>query len=310
MPIQKTQASILLESEIVPKPFLRWAGGKRRLAALIITAIPKSFQDSKGKYFEPFVGGGALMFALGNPTSPMYLSGGRIRINDSNPDLIAAYRMVKTDVEGLIKRLKALSRDTSKEAFEKIRAQNPSDTLGQAARFIYLNKTCFNGLWRVNSEGKFNVPWGKLKNPMILDEKILFACHTRLLRSRITCGNFKDAVQDAKEGDVVYFDPPYLPISDSSSFSKYSKDDFGYEDHVQLAKTIGSLSKRGVRVILSNSDTRLSRELFGRVLELRQIPMNRSISASASSRKPVMELLGVNFSLDDNSLLAKLRKVN
>jgi len=300
----------LLKTEMVPKPFLRWAGGKRRLADLIMMSIPKSFQDSNGKYFEPFVGGGAVMFALGNPTSLTYITGGRIRINDSNPDLIAAYKTLKTDVEGLINKLNSLSKDTSREAFEKIRAQAPADRLGQAARFIYLNKTCFNGLWRVNSEGKFNVPWGKLKNPMILDENTLIACHTRLQKSRITCGSFTDAVRDATKGDIVYFDPPYLPISDSSNFSKYSKNDFGYDDHIALASTIKSLSKKGVRVILSNSDTRLSREIFSRYLELRQVPMNRSISASASSRKPVMELLGVNFTVPKSSPLTRLKSIN
>ena len=152
-----------------PKPFLRWAGGKRRLTNLLIDSIPESFDPKSDCYFEPFIGGGALVFALGDKTHELYIPGKNLYLNDSNPDLIVTYQVVRSEVDSLIKKLSRLAQDTSKSAYEKIRSSSPEDEIGRAARFIYLNKTCFNGLWRVNSKGVFNVPWGKLKNPLIFD---------------------------------------------------------------------------------------------------------------------------------------------
>ena len=217
---------------------------------------------------------------------------------------------MRSEIDLLVKRLSKLSQDTSKSAYEKIRSSSPEDEIGRAARFIYLNKTCFNGLWRVNSKGVFNVPWGKLKNPLIFDEEGLRTCGNRLKGAHITRGDFGKAAAKARKGDLVYFDPPYLPLTASASFSKYAKDDFTVEDHQRLANLIKTLTKNGVHVILSNSDTPLSREIFGPVLTLRQVSMNRSISASGNSRKPVMEILGTNFPIPKRATLSKYEKIN
>lgn len=297
-------------ADVTPKPFLRWAGGKRRLTALLVDSIPESFDPRRGNYFEPFVGGGALLFALGAKYSEFYIPGNRVHINDSNPDLVTTYKVLKKDVNGLVKRLSIYSKNISKTDYERMRKYEPTDPIAQAARFIYLNKTCFNGLWRVNSKGEFNVPWGKLKNPLIFDEQNLLACSERLRGVTITSNDFSAAVKKCKSGDLVYFDPPYLPLSSSSNFSKYAKADFTEKEHEKLAKTIQELTARQVFVVLSNSDTPLSRDIFGPILNLRQITMNRSISASSSSRKPVSELLAVNFKLSNNSELKGFKSLN
>ena len=293
-----------------PKPFLRWAGGKRRLTALLINSIPKSFDPKSNRYFEPFIGGGALVFALGDKTHELYIPGKNLYLNDSNPDLIVTYQVVRSEVDLLIKKLSKLARDTSKSAYEKVRSSKPEDEINRAARFIYLNKTCFNGLWRVNSKGLFNVPWGKLKDPLIFDEESLRACSNRLKGAHLTRADFGKAASKARKGDLVYFDPPYLPLTASANFSKYAKDDFTVEDHQRLADLIKALTKTGVHVVLSNSDTPLSREIFGPVLALRQISMNRSISASGNSRKPVMEILGTNFPIPNSATLSAYEKIN
>lgn len=292
------------------KPFLRWAGGKRKLAELIIESVPTNFDPIQNRYFEPFIGGGALVFALGNPRGDLYIPGKNLHLNDSNPDLITTYKVVRSDVEGLIRKLTKLSRDTSKATYERVRSSKPKDEISRAARFIYLNKTCFNGLWRVNSKGEFNVPWGKLKTPNILNEENLRACSKRLKGSHLTSGDFAKALEDVSKGDLVYFDPPYIPLTSSASFSKYAKDDFSIEDHERLSDLIAKLVKKGVHVILSNSDTSLSRDIFGPHLTLRQISVKRSISAASSSRKPVMEIIGTSFPVPPSSYLSKCKTVN
>lgn len=293
-----------------PLPFLRWAGGKRKLVDSLVRSFPSSFANSKKDFYEPFVGGGALMLALGNKSLPVYVSGDRLQINDSNPDLVTTYITIRDDVQSLIKKLEVLSRDVSKKAFIKVRADQPRDNISRAARFIYLNKTCFNGLWRVNSKGEFNVPWGKLKNPKILDSENLWAVHTRLQGARISTGSYQSALERAQKGDLVYLDPPYIPLSASSNFSKYAKEDFGILDQYALAGVIDGLTARGVYVILSNSDTPLTRKIFGDSLALHQIAVQRTISARASGRKQVNEIIGTNFPTASSSHLRNLKIVS
>jgi DNA adenine methylase len=304
----------LIDPEMVqvkaPQPFLRWAGGKRRLTNLLIQAFPPGFDPMQNKFFEPFIGGGALMFATGNKSAELFIPGKNICINDSNPDLVIVYRVIKNQLPELLKELEKLSRDLSKEEFERIRSSSPKTNVSRAARFIYLNKTCFNGLWRVNSSGQFNVPWGKLKNPLIFDPMNLEACRKRLAGSKITSGGFAEAVKSAKRNDLVYFDPPYLPLSPSSSFSQYAKDNFGVPDHEELAETIDRLTRKGVSVILSNSDTPETRRIFGKTLTLRQILMNRSISAAAHARTPVNEVIGTNFAVKKGSEISELKVIS
>lgn len=297
-------------TEMAPKPFLRWAGGKRKLTTLLMDAIPDQFNPKVNRFFEPFVGGGAMMLALGNPNNPKYIKGKNLFINDMNPDLITTYQVIRDDVDGLISLLRILECDLSKEHFEKIRADNPISKIEKAARFIYLNKTCFNGLWRVNSSGKFNVPWGKLQNPLIFDQNNLKAVSHRLKNSKITKKDFREAIERVQEGDLVYFDPPYIPLSSSSSFSQYAKANFNEDNHRELAQTIKILKKKKAFVILSNSDTRLTREIFGSILKLHQISMHRSISASAGSRKSVNEVIGTNFPLKKESMISSLKRIS
>jgi len=276
-------------------PFLRWAGGKRRILSLITPSLPEVFDPVNNRFFEPFVGGGAVMFELGNQDAAVYVPGTRLVINDVNPDLIVTYEVVRDDVEGLIKRLSRMANKTSKDDFEVVKKRKPRNDLDRAARFIYLNKTCFNGLWRVNSNGEFNVPYGKITNPVVCDAKLLRSCSTRLKGAQIRLGSYSAAINDARKGDVVYLDPPYLPISPSSSFSKYAKDDFGKLDHYALAGVIRGLSERGVFVMMSNSDSPLTRQIFGGLLELRGLSVTRSISAGSASRMKVGEVIGINY---------------
>ena len=296
--------------ESVPQPFLRWAGGKRKLVETLIRSFPNTFDGTNQFYFEPFVGGGAVMLALGNTAIPKYVPGKHLYINDSNPDLIITYQTIRDDVYSLIRKLEILGRDTTKSAFLRIRAEKPMRDLSRAARFIYLNKTCFNGLWRVNSKGDFNVPWGKLKSPIVLNVENLLMVSKRLQGAKITQGPYQRALESAQKGDLVYLDPPYLPISASASFSKYAKEDFGVLDQYALAGVIDGLSARNVNVILSNSDTPLTRKIFGDSLALHQILVPRTISANASSRKPVNEIIGTNFPSAANSQLRNLKIVS
>lgn len=278
-----------------PAPFVRWAGGKRRLAQTIVPSLPAAFNPTKNRFFEPFVGGGAIMFEIGDPAGVTYVPGSKLVINDVNPDLIAAYRVLRDDVESLIARLARMGKKTTKSDFEAVKKSKPSTDLAKAARFIYLNKTCFNGLWRVNSAGEFNVPYGHIVRPVVCDERLLRACSARLQGAQIRLGSYVAAVNDARAGDVVYLDPPYLPISPSASFSKYAKDDFGKIDHYALAGAIRGLSERGVYVMMSNSDAPLTRQIFGGLLELRGVNVTRSISAGSASRTKVGEVLGINY---------------
>ena len=277
-------------------PFVKWAGGKRRLAPLLIESFPQEFNPLKNRYFEPFIGGGALMFALGDPESKLFIPGKKLYINDMNPELTNTYEVIRDNVSLLIRALKILSNKVDEETFYEIRSTIPRGKVARAARFIFLNKTCFNGLWRVNSKGEFNVPFGNPKKPSLFIESNLRACSNRLQGSNITNLSFEKAVTTARKGDLVYFDPPYIPLSASASFSAYSKEGFGIIEQELLSKTIAKLTARGVYVLLSNSDTPMTRKIFGTTLTLRRILMSRSISSSGSTRKPVFEVLGMNFS--------------
>ena len=291
-------------------PFLRWAGGKRKLAGLISNSIPDSFWKSNNIFYEPFVGGGAVMLHLGNHKSKMYVEGARLHINDMNPDLICTYQVIQNEVEELILQLEILSKDLSQDKYYEIRAQQNLEGIERAARFIYLNKTGFNGLWRVNSKGHYNVPWGQLKNPTIFEPETLRSVAQRLVGARITHTEYSSAVNSAVANDVVYFDPPYIPLSTSSSFSQYAMADFGLMEQNQLAETIAILKSKSVDVILSNSDTELSREIFGSVMNLYQIDASRAIAAKASSRGSVKEIIGTTMKIEENLLPSEMTPIS
>ena len=289
-----------------PIPFVKWAGGKRKLAPLLIETFPIEFDPEKNRYFEPFIGGGALMFALGQPGGKLIVPGKSLFINDMNPELTNTYEVIRDNVSALIKELEVLSKKINEKTFYDIRSTVPRSKVARAARFIYLNKTCFNGLWRVNSKGEFNVPFGKSKNPSLFVEENLRACSKRLKGSTITNVSFEKAVSKARKGDLVYFDPPYIPLSASASFSAYAKEGFGMNEQELLAETIGKLNSKGVYVLLSNSDTPLTRKIFRKSLTIRKVLMSRSISSSGSTRKPVYEVLGMNYSHLRGSAMGEL----
>jgi len=294
------------------QPFLRWAGGKRKLAELISSCIPQRVIDNPDSHFyESFVGGGAVMLHLGESENSKYIPGPRLHINDMNPDLIMAYLAIQNQVIELMDLLDVLSKDLSKEAYLRIRSKVPKSDLERAARFIYLNKTGFNGLWRVNSKGLYNVPWGKLDSPKLYIQETLMAVSLRLQGAEITHTDYKNVLQKVKRDDIVYLDPPYIPLNASSSFSKYAKDDFSIENQKELSNQISVLTSRSVTVILSNSDTPETREIFGEHMQLFQIDAARAISAKASSRGSVKEIIAVNFEPDfSNELLeSKLVRV-
>ena len=298
-----------MSAEVQPQPFLRWAGGKRKLAGFIANSFPTKLDYSSAHYYEPFLGGGALAFYTGQKESPFYIPGSRIHLSDTNPDLISAYQVLRDEPLTLMKHLTKLGKKTDREAFETVRASRPTTKIEIAARFIYLNKTCFNGLWRVNSKGEFNVPWGKLQNPRIFDESILMANSLRLRGAKIAKRDFLSTLKTAHKGDLVYLDPPYIPLSSSSSFSKYSKLDFDISNHEQLANSIKSLTKRGVFVVLSNSDTSDTRRIFGEYMNLYQISVGRSISASSESRKRVNEVIATNYEVESLSDVGLLKRI-
>lgn len=336
--IERLQYTLVVPRECLP--FLKWAGGKRKITGLLHESFPKAFFEEGGNFFEPFVGGGALVLSLGDHAGTLSVPGERIFINDMNPDLVITYEVIRDDVLALMQKLDFMEKElktlrlpeviaeekerikkegqedtepdeeySRADYFYRIRAEEPEDRVDIAARLIFLNKTCFNGLWRVNSKGKFNVPFGHHKNPSLYDKENLQECHRRLQGATISHKEFNQAVAEAKKGDLVYFDPPYIPLNLTSSFSQYSKNDFGLEEQQKLAETIELLTKRGVYVILSNSDTPETREIFGEVVKLRRILMSRFISASGNNRNSVYEVIGTNFDVEDSSALALLESI-
>lgn len=274
---------------IGPKPFLKWAGGKGQLLSTIGELIPVGIRT----YFEPFLGGGAVFWMLG-----MKRDFEQAVLNDFNQELIDTYTAVRDSPDKLIAALnthRSMAWNT-KEYFEGIRRQNPKDLalVDRAARMIYLNKTCYNGLYRVNKKGEFNTPFGKYRNPGLFESGSLRACASVLNRSvQLRQGDFTEAVATAGPGDLVYFDPPYVPVSDTANFLSYTSDGFSGADQHRLALTAQHLADRDVSVILSNSDTELVRKLY-EGFEMINIRVKRNINSKASGRGHVGELLIVH----------------
>ena len=260
-----------MQREHDAKPLLKWAGGKTQLLSSILPRVP----DSYGKYIEPFFGGGALFFAL-QPNQSV--------LADSNPELINLYRQVAENVEAVIACLKTYT--NTEEMFYAVRQQDwtclpPAEA---AARMIFLNHTCFNGLYRVNKSGHFNVPYGKNKNPRILDTAALYAAANLLKKAEICCGDYLDVLkQYAKPGDFIFLDPPYLPISKYSDFKRYTKEQFYEEDHVALAKEVGRLHALGCYIILTNSNHPLVHELY-QPYQIDIVQTKRYISSNGGRR--------------------------
>jgi len=274
-----------------PKPFVKWVGGKRQLLAqfrLMNLYPPEKFDIKKGRYFEPFVGGGAVFFDLLPETA--YLS-------DLNNELVVTYNVIKNDVENLIKSLKKHKLD--KDYFLKIRAQNPEklSDLNTASRFIYLNRTCFNGMYRVNSKGGFNVPFGKYTNPLICDEDNFRKASKALINVEIKKQDYEEVLRKAKKGDFVYFDPPYYPVSKTASFTSYTSESFLDKEQIELRDTFIELHKRGCFVMLSNSDTPFINKIYSepRGFRITKVQAGRAINSNASKRGKITEVLITNY---------------
>lgn len=276
-------------------PFIKWAGGKRQLLPRMETLIPAKFD----RYFEPFLGGGAVFFYLSSHKNfrfDAYLS-------DINQDLLNSYHVVQDSVEVLISILKYHQeqyRLSPKKYYYELRdLTNPTNDVEKAARFIALNKTCYNGLYRVNKKNLFNVPFGRYKNPLICDAENLrnTSILLRELKSRLIAEDYKKIlIENAREGDFIYLDPPYSPVSATANFTTYTGNGFGQADQIQLADLFRKLDGRGCNILLSNSDVPFIRELYAGYSDcITKVDANRAINSKASGRSGHSELLIRNY---------------
>lgn len=266
-------------------PIVKWVGGKRQLMFELLQNMPEYYN----RYFEPFIGGGALFFEL-QPYNAY--------ISDKNEELINLYQVVRDNVDELITDLQ--KHDISEEYFFEIRNidrteeyENWSD-IQKASRFIYLNRTCYNGMYRVNSQGQFNVPFGHYKNPRIVDENNLINCSNLLQKTEIKHADFTEILKKVKKGDFVYFDPPYVPLSETSSFTSYTKDGFDMNMQFKLREVCDELNSMGVKFLLSNSDTKLVNELYENY-NIKKVFASRQINANADGRGKITEVLVRNY---------------
>jgi DNA adenine methylase len=268
-------------------PILKWAGGKGALLAQFAPHLPA--QGSYKRYFEPFVGGAALFFHLQPAESFLY---------DLNPQLIEVYSVVRENVGELISALKMHHND--RDYFYEVRAQQTSELtpIQRAARFIYLNRTCYNGLYRVNRQGQFNVPFGKYKHPTICDERGLRLASRALQQAHLEAASFEVVLNIAARDDFIYFDPPYEPLSPTSSFTSYTSDGFTSADQRRLADTFRTLDARGCLLMLSNSSAPLIYALY-RGFHIHEINARRAINSKPSGRGIIKELLITNFRASD-----------
>ena len=264
-------------SSVTPKPFVKWAGGKRQLIPILNENLSKSF----GTYFEPFLGGGALLFHILTERK-----GQKCSISDLNSDLVLTYTTIRDRIDELISSLKNHEKNyhkDSKSYYYSVRESNPRSEIEKTSRLLFMNRTCFNGLYRVNSKGKFNVPLGRYTNPNIVNEENLRSVSSILQSSKVAikCRDFESVLRDAKKGDLVYFDPPYQPVSDTANFTSYTNKSFTYEDLNRLADLCLKLDSRGCNVLLSNSDSKEVADIFsGKSWKIKKIHANRSINSN------------------------------
>ncbi|MEL6547702.1 MAG: DNA adenine methylase [Myxococcota bacterium] len=262
------------------KPFLKWAGGKTKLVPEILKRFPNRFTH----YHEPFVGGAAVFFSL----EPQ-----KATLSDINDELVNAYRAIRDDVDGVVSALR--EHTATEEHFYEVRGQERAtlNATRSTARTIFLNRTCFNGLYRVNRKGQFNVPFGRYANPKICDEQNLNAVSQALQGVSIEHRSAFEVLDHAKRGDLVYFDPPYDPVSKTASFTSYTKSGFGDAEQEKLADVFAALDRKGVHVVLSNSDTEFIRSLY-QGFQIDQVFCRRAINSRADRRGPVAEVLVSN----------------
>lgn len=274
-----------MAKNILISPILKWVGGKRQL----LDEIMPNINHNCLTYIEPFVGGGAVFFEL-QPNKAI--------INDYNTELINVYEMVRYNPDELIKALQEHDKNNSEEYFYEVRGLDRTkefgnlDNIEKAARILYLNKTCYNGLYRVNSAGQFNSPYGKYKNPNIVNATTIKAMSKFLNKSGIEIlnGDYKVAMRRARKGAFVYLDPPYMPISSSSSFTGYTENGFGYDKQVELKQECDKLRSKGISFLLSNSDCPEIRDLYYDY-SIRTVQAKRSINSNTKKRGEINEVL-------------------
>ena len=262
---------------IPPRPFLKWAGGKSQLIQQYSRHFPPQYQT----YYEPFLGGGAIFF---------YLLPQRAVLTDINPALVNVYECVRDRVEELIELLQEHERSHNLEHYYQTRSTHTGTNLERAARLIYLNKTCFNGLYRENNKGEFNVPMGKYKNPAVCQSELLRSVSRILKNVAIDIKPFDAVLDHATPDDFVYFDPPYHPISSTSNFTAYSRYSFDSTDQERLRDVFAQLAKRGVKVMLSNSDCPFIRNLY-QDFNIHTVSASRAINSNAQKRGKITEVL-------------------
>ena len=291
---------------MIVKPFIKWAGGKNQLLNELVKKLPFENYNNITKYAEPFVGGGAVLFYILNNYNIK-----EVYISDINSKLIVTYKMIKKNVDELIIKLEKIQEkylrldENSRKIYylEKRKEFNLSNLndIDIATLFIFLNKTCFNGLYRVNKKGEFNVPMGKYKKPLICDRENLKQVSNKLKNVKIICGDYKKSIKFIDSDTFVYFDPPYRPINITSSFTAYTKDSFTDNEQIELAKYIDKLTEKGAKIMLSNSDPKnvnkndtFFDELYNKY-NIFRVKAKRTINSNASSRGEIDELVIINY---------------
>jgi DNA adenine methylase len=275
---------------VAARPFLKWAGGKRQLLDQFATLYPKSIK----RYIEPFVGSAAVFFDLRERAGLSFAA-----LSDNNEELINCYQVVRDDAEGLIRRLRVHKRrhhECTPAHYYQVREQQPQalSAVQRAARFIYLNKTGYNGLYRVNRAGRFNVPVGRYRDPPICDAGLLRAASAALADVEINVRDFEDWLPAARKGDFFYIDPPYVPLSRTANFTSYVPGGFGAEEQARLATFAAGLDKKGAKFMISNSDTALVRRLYSR-FRIERVRARRAINSNGRARGAISELVVTNY---------------
>ena len=275
-----------------PKPFVKWAGGKRQLIPLLNENLPKTFKT----YHEPFLGGGALLFHLLTERKEQKYS-----VSDLNSDLVLTYTVIRDRIDDLIFSLQNHEKNYQKDSkfyYYHVRNNNPRNEIEKTSRLIFLNKTCFNGLYRVNNKGQFNVPLGKYTNPNIVNEENLRSVNNILNSSSISikCQDFEAVLDTAKKDDLVYFDPPYQPVSQTANFTSYTNKDFTTDDLERLVDLCNNLNAKGCKILLSNSYSKKVISMFSKkIWNIKKIKANRSINSNSKKRTGHFELLIKNY---------------